>query len=359
MPETSSQGPVILYFYTGEAPFIQKDIRILRGMYRVHVHVYSPRQKWKTPWLFLSQLAFLLRYGLRGRYAVVVQFAGYHSLLPVIWARLAGRASMVVVGGTDCVSFPSLGYGHFQNPLLAWFSRASYRWAHTVSAVHSCLFHRDNPYAGPAEREQGIDRFAPGLPFRRHVSFNGFDTRLFTIRTPWKERPAGSFITISGALDDDIRVKLKGIDLVLDLARKLPEARFTLIGSRNPGKLDVPPNVTLLGYVENDELPEIYNRHQVYLQLSLSEGFPNALCEAMACGCIPVVSAVASMPEIVDGNGLVLERKDPALLLQRIREEMPGWHDRLSRAVSESVHRRYPIENRIAAWKEWVDRFGI
>ena len=46
-----------------------------------------------------------------------------------------------------------------------------------------------------------------------------------------------------------------------------------------------------------------------YLQLSLSEGFPNALCEAMLCGCIPIVSDVSSMPGIVADKGLVVKHR--------------------------------------------------
>src|SRR5690606_39307412 len=49
-----------------------------------------------------------------------------------------------------------------------------------------------------------------------------------------------------------------------------------------------PENVTIVGPRPREALPAEYGAASVYLQLSRSEGLPNVLCEAMACGCIPV-----------------------------------------------------------------------
>ena len=46
----------------------------------------------------------------------------------------------------------------------------------------------------------------------------------------------------------------------------------------------------------------------------MSEGFPNALCEAMLSGCIPIVSNVGAMPKIVKETGYLLLKKDIYLL---------------------------------------------
>ncbi|HPI10117.1 MAG TPA: glycosyltransferase [Catalimonadaceae bacterium] len=340
----------IFYFYTRQATFIDKDLAMLREKFRVITCAFPDPEKWKTPFLFLQQIFFLIRHiGSWRQASAMCQFAGYHSAIPSLWAWITGRPSIIVVGGTDCVSFPSLKYGHFQNRLLAFFTRLSYRLVKTVSAVHSSLFLRDNPYAGEAERKQGILHFMPDAKFVKNEIPNGFNTQWFCPEVPFERRPPLSFISISVSLDDSIRVRLKGIDTVLELAKRMPDARFTLIGTRPVPHIIVPSNVELVPYVENARLKEYYNRNRYYLQLSLSEGFPNALCEAMACGCIPVVSAVASMPEIAGEWGTVLPERNPDLLEEILRtrlQKSDSEEAATSALVSESIARRYSWERR-------------
>ena len=231
---------LIFYFYTRDATFIRKDIAILKSEFEVLECPFPAEEKWKTPLLFLFQSWFLLRNIPRWNRAVAIaQFAGYHTFIPTLWAWIFNRRSIVVVGGTDCVSFPSLRYGHFQNKLLARFTRQSYRWVSTVSAVHKSLFYREDHYYLPEESKQGILHFAPEARFIQNVIPNGFDMQVFNINKPFSDRKPLSFISISASLDDPIRMKLKGIDMILELAARMPEASFTLIGASNTDRKSV------------------------------------------------------------------------------------------------------------------------
>ena len=338
----------ILYFYTRDATFIRKDLEMLRSRYEVKECSFAASEKWKTPFMFLTQFWFLLRQiPERKRMLIMVQFAGYHSFLPCMWARFTGMKSIVVAGGTDCVAFPSLKYGNFQNPSLALFTRWTYQLCHVVSAVHEGLFYRKDQYYSEAESEQGILQFLPEADFQKSVIFNGFDTVKFRLDKPWQERPELSFLSISASLTDPVRMKLKGIDMVLRLAETMPQASFTLVGSESNENLKIQPNVKIIPRVANEELAAICNRHQYYLQLSISEGFPNALCEAMACACIPIVSAVASMPEISAGFGGIARQRNIASVLQAVEEAIIKSADpELPARISQSVELRYSWERR-------------
>jgi glycosyltransferase involved in cell wall biosynthesis len=341
-------GKTIFYFYTKSTSFIQKDLTIFRKEFKVIEHCFPTPEKWKTPLLFLSQILFLVSNLKLWKNAVVVtQFAGYHSFIPVFWAWLFGKKSIIVAGGTDCVSFPSLRYGHFHKKLLAWFTRQSYRWVKVVSAVHQCLFYRKDNYYLEAESEQGILHFLPEARFEQNVIPNGYDTQAFSIRIPWENRPEKSFITISASLDNPIRMKLKGVDLVLDLANSRPDCQFTFVGASDHSHLEIPENVLLLPFLPNNELVDLYNNHRFYFQLSISEGFPNALCEAMACGCIPIVSQVASMPEIVGESGFILPKREPELLVKMIEDlESSANLLQMSLEARSRIEKQYPISIR-------------
>ena len=57
--------------------------------------------------------------------------------------------------------------------------------------------------------------------------------------------------------------------------------------------------------------------------MSISEGFPNAVCEAMLCNCIPIGSNVAALPIIIGDAGYILMKRDK-LFLMRLLEDILG-----------------------------------
>ncbi|KUK84178.1 MAG: hypothetical protein XD98_0131 [Microgenomates bacterium 39_6] len=58
------------------------------------------------------------------------------------------------------------------------------------------------------------------------------------------------------------------------------------------------PNIHLLGFVEDEDLPVLYNLASVYCQPSFYEGFGMPVVEAMACGAPIVAAKTGSLPEI-------------------------------------------------------------
>ncbi|MCK9452752.1 MAG: glycosyltransferase [Bacteroidales bacterium] len=66
-------------------------------------------------------------------------------------------------------------------------------------------------------------------------------------------------------------------------------------------------NIKLLGHVENTEY--YFQRSKLLLMPSSSEGLSTAMLEAMACGCVPVVSNVGAMTEAAlhEKNAIVVD----------------------------------------------------
>jgi len=92
---------------------------------------------------------------------------------------------------------------------------------------------------------------------------------------------------------------LKRPELALELARQLPQVKFTLAGGPMPGGEtyyeDVLaaaarlPNVTMLGAVRYAETGALFDRAKVFLNTSSIEGFPNTFLQAWIRG-VPVVT---------------------------------------------------------------------
>jgi len=333
----------LLYFYFTRTSFVAKDERIFSSAYHIQAFHRATTGRYDILSYLLLQFFFLLRHAWTAK-VMVCQFAGHHSLLPVLFGKMLGKPVLLIPGGTDCVAFPSISYGQFNKKWLARTTCWSYRHAAHIAPVHESLVLSKYTYTSDDYPEQGFRAFCKNVRTPVTVIYNGYESDKF--RDLDLERKPNSFLSIAAGLDSEVRIKLKGIDLVLQAAASLPECSFTVIGSNRPPNLEVPPNVTIIPPMDNAKLPEVMNRHEFYLQLSLSEGFPNALSEAMLCGCIPVVSDVASMPGIIHDSGFVLKKRDPELLAELLREAQRADKNELRMRARKRIAEHYPLQKR-------------
>ena len=82
------------------------------------------------------------------------------------------------------------------------------------------------------------------------------------------------------------------------------------------------PDVRLLGFIPNQNLPRVYGCADFFVMSSTYEGQPVVLLEAMACGLPPILSDIPAMRDIVkeSGLGLLVDFGDPAQAAHQIAE---------------------------------------
>ena len=101
--------------------------------------------------------------------------------------------------------------------------------------------------------------------------------------------------------------------------------------------------VRMLGQLEASEMPEYWKEHDVYVNFSAFEGCSLAMLEAMSYGCVPIVSDVSGVEEIIENgnngficNGEVLDEFANCICrLDRNRDEMMNLSIRSMEAVRE------------------------
>ena len=76
--------------------------------------------------------------------------------------------------------------------------------------------------------------------------------------------------------------------------------------------------VSLPGKMTHEAIVRLLNRASIYVMSSITEGFPKALVEAMACATPVITTDVGSCAEIVGNAGLVVKAGDPAALADAI-----------------------------------------
>lgn len=120
----------------------------------------------------------------------------------------------------------------------------------------------------------------------------------------------------------------KNIELVLEIAKKLRECRFIIVGDgthrtvlENIIKIQNISNMELVGFKSAVEVREYYQQSDCYLLTSFAEGTPTSALEAIACG-LPVVSSTAGgLGNIVKEyeNGFIIDDFDKSRYIKKIK----------------------------------------
>lgn len=331
----------LLYVHLGRTTFVKKDMDLLAESHDLIEYQFDSQSNLSILKTFWNQLVFLLRKG-RKADLVIAQFAGYHSVLPGWWAKLLRVPFLIIASGTESARYPSISYGNFAKPAYAWVTRLSFRMADHVAPVHRSLAASENHYYPHDGVKQGYGNLVPGLKVPSTEISYGFDGEKWPYQ---QEKEARSFLTVA-LIHNEVRYVLKGVDLIVRMGERFPDCNFYIVGMKYTPEIAVPDNVHLIAAVPHEELARYFREKQFYFQLSISEGHPNALCEAMLCGAVPIVSAVTSMPETVGDSGFVLQQKDEAQLAELIGTALKADTETLGKKARGRILERYPLNLR-------------
>ncbi|WP_292366043.1 MULTISPECIES: glycosyltransferase family 4 protein [unclassified Methanoculleus] len=255
-------------------------------------------------------------------------FAHNHAYLAVIISRLLGKRSLVVVGGYEVAREPDIEYGALLVPGMA-------------GKIQYIIENADCILAVSEFSKSEILQVA--RPRRIETVYNGVDTSVFS--------PGGQKenIVLTVCFISTANIRVKGLDTLMDAARRLPETRFVLLGQALGDGLetlnrDAPDNVEFIGQVQQEELIRWYRRAKVYCQLSYRESFGVALAEAMSCECVPVVTDRGALPEVVGDAGFVVPYGDADATATAISEALRSDGGRAARA---RVEKEFSLERRV------------
>lgn len=345
----------ILFFSPNISTFIQRDIELLSSDYQVKIFNLNQGSPLKLiPQLF-KQLLFLIK-NFRSADISICFFAGYNSVLPVIFKRCFKLPTLIIVGGTDAARFPKINYGSYVKRLNGMATAFSLRHCNHIIPVHESLVYQKYTYDDAGAPEQGYTVFAKktkNVPFT--PIYFGFDSQFFKANE--NNRKPLTFITVGNLQHKSLYIR-KGYDLIIELARKRPELSFTLVGWDGKTHIDVPKNVQLLPYMNQTEVKTAFTEHEFYFQLSVMEGMPNALCEAMLCGCIPIGSNVSGIPFVIGDTGYILEQRNIDKLDNLIKNILSNDNRKaLSKAARERIKENFTYYRRQKELSEIIELY--
>lgn len=150
-------------------------------------------------------------------------------------------------------------------------------------------------------------------------------------------------------------LQLSGVDFkCLLVGRGLTDENRELVARVN--ELGLTDKVILAG--QRTDIPAVMNALDLHVLSSSSEGFPNVLAEAMACGTPAVSTDVGDAGEIVGDPALLCPPRNSKALSELMLamhaewlEQPDDWAERRSRSVAH-IKKNFSIERMVTAYEQ-------
>lgn len=311
----------ILFVHNHPSKFVQIDLELLRRRFQVN-EWYQKSRLINVPALARAVSQSDLVFG---------WFASWHTLFPACLARALKRPVILVIGGYDTANLPEIGYGSQRGGIKRWVARSAMDSA-TRLIVNS-----------QSARNEAI-RNARIKPDRITVIYHGIEASALENIKP-KENLA---ITVANV--DRGNLLRKGLEPFVRAARLIPECEFDIIGAWRDRAIRhlqalASPNVQFTGWLSEADLRGYLSRASVYVQPSLHEGFGLAVAEAMLHQCVPVVTRVGALPEVVGDAGVYIDSPEPQAIAGGVRLALK-MTETLGLRASERIKSQFPLGRR-------------
>lgn len=214
--------------------------------------------------------------------------------LPILVLRSLGMKKIIATAHTSADIYPSLKQ-------ILWLNN------HILSAFQCITLKAERSFFGSASL------FSKDAKLKKHGNhftiYNNLPSYIEMAETPRKGTP--KIIGVVSRLES-----IKGMDLVVPAFASIylnhPDLKLLIVGDGSQRKLmeqqvrdaGLPASsIQFVGRQSQDELQSYYDKIEILLMPSRSEGFGLTAIEGMARGCVPVVSNTGGLPEVVH-NGV-------------------------------------------------------
>jgi glycosyltransferase involved in cell wall biosynthesis len=326
-----AKRPTILFIHNALTEFVRLDLEALREFAEVterfeHSRFINPVSLWRD---------------VQGHDLVFGWFASWHTFVPVQFARVLGKPSVLIVGGYDVANLPEIGYGHQRGGLKKWASRRTMRLA--TRLVTNSDYSRAEIARNLGLTNGGVTRVFHGVPDRIGL-------------LPLPKKP----IALTVGNIDRTNLQRKGHEPFVRAAASLPNVKFVLVGDWKDDAVKylqriATSNVEFTGRISDEALLNYYRRASIYVQPSLHEGFGMSVAEAMLAGCLPVTTNAGALPEVTGDCGIRISQPDAKLIAEAVQAALAA-PEVLRAAARARILQKFPMANRSAQLLQVVEQ---
>lgn len=235
-------------------------------------------------------------------------FGGESLFLPALTAKIFKKKIIIVLTG-----FPTICNKINKNPL---FHIRNFKTKLIFSLTYKIVV-----YSDIIIKERNLNYYKKKIHIANH-HFMAFDN--FKITKPYDRRE--NLIGYIGGLE-----KLKG---VRNLVKAMPlilehiNLKLVMIGegllfdelTDFIRKNNLKNNIKLLGWIEDEEIPNYLNDFKLLILPSISEGLPLVITESMSCGTPVLATKVGAIPDVITDkeNSFLIKNNSVETISQKI-----------------------------------------
>lgn len=247
---------------------------------------------------------------------------------------------------------------------FSWWALNKARFIYTLSAWRATCVSTVSAYS-----REDIARYYRLPKSRINVIPDGVDTSIFRpcrdekLLSQWRRKTLGSDVPYIAYVGKP--TERRNLSALIRAFAKLKfekkiDHRLLIAGAALPGEspfrqviseLGIQHEVTVLEYIDHEEMPMLYNAAGIFIYPSSYEGFGMPVLEAMACGTPFITLDNTAFPEFAGGIGLLLADAGVEMLADGM------WNLLQDKALQRQMAERGPIRAANYEWKLLAQKY--
>jgi len=272
------------------------------------------------------------------------------------------------LGGEDLV-FPMIIAKIFKKKVVILFAGSS---VHTLyydnlvlglkilTGINCTLCYKIVLFSERLIKEWNLERYQNKILIaQNHI----VDLPNFRVETPLSARPP--HIGYFGRLSKEKGI-INFIQSLPILLQRLPELQVIIGGNGAQyqylmtyiNENNLTDHVKIIGWVPHEDLPKYLNGLRLVVIPSYTEGLPNIMLEAMACGTPVLATPVGAIPDVIqDGiTGFIMTDNSPECIAENITRAIQSANlGNVGKNGEFFVHNNYSLEEVTKKWKQVVN----
>ena len=280
---------------------------------------------------------------------ICVFFMAEGLLLPVLTSRLLGKPAILSLAA----SLPKMIEANKDISLRS-------RIPTFLEIINYSLSNRIIVYSPNLIKEWDLEKYRNKICIA-HEHFIDFDK--FKIKKQPAERD--NLVGYIGRLSEE-KGTLNFVKAIPEISKEKDDLEFLVGGDgqlcdkikKHLYENNLNDKVNLAGWIPHDKLPDYLNKLKLVVLPSYTEGLPNIMLEAMACGTPVLATPVGAIPDVIkDGEtGFILENNSPECIAENVIRVLNYQDlDRIVENARRLVEKEFTYEATVERYKKALD----